>query len=120
MAKLTGIIFTAVILALSFNAIYAQNNNSANNTKNSVTTQTFKGPNFVDKNNDGVCDNRNSVTNRRGVNYIDKNNDGVCDNYGTRQYANGNGKKKGNGKCNGKGKGKGNGNGNGNGKGRGR
>lgn len=41
----------------------------------------------------------------KGVAYVDKNNDGICDNYATRQA----GIKKGNGKgnCNGKGQGKG-------------
>jgi hypothetical protein len=57
------------------------------------------GSNYVDENNDGVCDNcgtalqgtgrgqgmngRGMNTNTAGSNYVDENNDGVCDNCGT-------------------------------------
>ena len=37
--------------------------------------------NFTDKNNDGVCDNRGASHGiKKGNNFIDKNNDGICDN----------------------------------------
>jgi hypothetical protein len=36
---------------------------------------------FVDKNNDGVCDNAGTGRYQgRGANFIDNNNDGICDN----------------------------------------
>ncbi len=39
------------------------------------------GANFIDKNGDGICDNIESRSgNRRGVNFVDKNGDGICDN----------------------------------------
>ncbi|OQC36695.1 MAG: hypothetical protein BWX63_01695 [Bacteroidetes bacterium ADurb.Bin041] len=62
--------------------------------------QTRRGPYFVDKNNNGICDNfedgtrprRGQGRNARGVNakgrfFVDKDNDGICDNYqsGNRQ-----------------------------------
>jgi hypothetical protein len=36
---------------------------------------------FVDKNNDGICDNyQDRKSNANGRNFVDKNNDGICDN----------------------------------------
>jgi len=43
-----------------------------------------KGSKFVDKNNDGICDNyQNPKTNVSCPNFVDKNNDGICDNFPT-------------------------------------
>ena len=43
-----------------------------------------RGRNFVDKNNDGICDNLASRSGQgRGRNFVDKNNDGICDNRAT-------------------------------------
>jgi hypothetical protein len=40
---------------------------------------------FVDKNNDGVCDNfADRQPQGRGAGFVDKNNDGVCDNFADR------------------------------------
>ena len=60
--------------------------------------------NYVDSDNNGVCDNReesgkncgNSICNQKNENYVDADNDGVCDNR------NGNGKHNGNRNGNGK------------------
>ena len=102
-----------------------QNGKATRSKSQAVSSQTFKGVNFVDKNNDGVCDNRGTNMRNNGKSFVDKNNDGVCDNYGQRKFdQNRNRKHKGQGKGNGNGNGKkhrkGNGNGNGNGNGRGR
>jgi hypothetical protein len=71
---------------------------SAQPQRNGKGKQQSTRVNYVDKNNDGVCDNRaanaNQQTNARRANYVDKNNDGVCDNQGNskkyRQSKNGN------------------------------
>jgi hypothetical protein len=63
-------------------------------TDASITAPAAKvtGSNYVDENNDGVCDNcgtalqgtgRGMNANTVGSNYVDENNDGVCDNCGT-------------------------------------
>jgi len=60
--------------------------------------------NFVDANNDGVCDNFAARgTNRQGKNFIDNNNDGVCDNLANSRQGRGHGKGKG--RCGGNGQG---------------
>jgi len=39
-----------------------------------------RGAGFVDKNNDGICDNRaDAGVKGRGPNFTDQNNDGICD-----------------------------------------
>jgi hypothetical protein len=66
--------------------------------------QNDRGRNFVDANNDGICDNKEACGNKvKGANYVDKNNDGICDNRGNR------GKGHGNGYCHRNGNGRGNG-----------
>ena len=69
------------------------------------TEQTKVTPSqFVDKNNNGVCDNRETkMKTGKGVNFVDKNGDGICDNKGTNCKRGG----KGNGNCCGKGNGNG-------------
>lgn len=56
------------------------------------------GQNYVDADNDGVCDNQgtndcpNQGNGSSGQNYVDADQDGVCDNQGTKGgYNNGNG-----------------------------
>lgn len=49
---------------------------------NGNQTATTKRGQWVDKNNDGICDNyQNLKTNPKGSNFVDKNKDGICDNY---------------------------------------
>ena len=104
---------TSVTLFLLFftTQVFAQNSNAAGTTKDlqkeQVTTSVTPG-NFVDKDNNGICDNfeaRNASG--RGANCIDKDGDGICDH---RQVA-------GQGKANNGNFGKGNKHRNGNGKG---
>ena len=80
MKKYFGIIVLAILVGTITLSVNAQDNKTT--TKNTVNSQTFRGPNFVDKNNDGVCDNIGKNIRGTGSNFIDKNNDGICDNYG--------------------------------------
>jgi hypothetical protein len=92
-------------------ANYVDKNNDGicDNRTTAKSTKNFSGRNFIDKNNDGICDNRqgsNKTQTAKGRNFVDKNNDGICDN---RQGKN-SGKCCGKGYCHGNGKGNGNGN----------
>ena len=90
------ILFT-IAFAMMTVVAFGQNNQPAKAT-NKVQTekvQSQKGPNFVDKNKNGICDNfengnrpaRGQGKNSQGAKFVDKNKDGVCDNYqsGNRQ-----------------------------------
>jgi len=71
---------------------------TTSSTQNTTPVTVYKGVNYVAKNNDGVCDNKQvKAQPNKGVNFVDKNKDGVCDNK----------QNKGNGKCCGYGKGNG-------------
>jgi len=69
---------TLMIFALQSNA---QNANSANQQAQKQKAVNSASGNFVDKDNNGVCDNFESRSGGgRGPNFVDKNNDGICDN----------------------------------------
>jgi len=100
MKKMNVIIGLMTASVIGFAAL---NSNSvlAVETPNPVVCNHTNG-NFVDANNDGICDN-----------FIDANNDGKCDTcIGEGHQGNKKGKGKGKGNGNGKGKGQGNGQGN--------
>ena len=91
------IVFT-IAFAMMTVVAFGQNNQqakAANKTQTESNIQTRKGPNFVDKNKNGICDNyeqgtrpaRGQGKNSQGAKFVDKNKDGVCDNYqsGNRQ-----------------------------------
>ena len=63
------------------NQNYVDLNNDGICDNNNVTGGN--GLNFVDANGDGICDNNGACGN--GLNFVDDNGDGVCDNYGTFQ-----------------------------------
>lgn len=93
----TKIILIGAVVFLFF-SLKTNAQQTTNATQN--TTTINKGVKYVDKNNDGVCDNKQVKTKPNiGVNFVDKNKDGVCDNK----------QNKGNGKCCGYGKGNGQG-----------
>ena len=75
-----------LILAAAVSLIFAiqsnaQNNNPANQPAQKQNAVNSASGNFVDKDNNGVCDNFESRSgNGRGTNFVDKNNDGICDN----------------------------------------
>jgi hypothetical protein len=91
------IVFT-IAFAMMTVVAFGQNNQqakAANKAQTETKVQTRKGPNFVDKNKNGICDNyeqgtrpaRGQGKNSQGAKFVDKNKDGVCDNYqsGNRQ-----------------------------------
>jgi hypothetical protein len=93
MKKLTIILFVSFLL-LGFHSISAAQKVPAKNTNQNVT-----GVNFIDKNNDGICDNNGTRGVRAsGRNYADKNKDGICDNLATGNRGNGKGFRNGSGK----------------------
>lgn len=57
----TKLFISALAVALSIGIVTAQNQNQV---KKEETTTTQNGPAFVDKNNDGVCDNFENGTSR--------------------------------------------------------
>ncbi len=93
------------IIAFGQNNQQAKTNEKTKSEAKTITKQA--GGNFVDKNNDGICDNYKDGNRRgnglrngkgKGPNFVDKDNDGICDNYKD-------GNRRGNGLRNGKGKG---------------
>ena len=81
-----------VMMLVAFMAFSQTNRIDSNDqTKNSAKISNVNiGPNYVDKNNDGICDNRQNNGNKqlRGKNFVDKNNDGICDNYQNKKLNN--------------------------------
>lgn len=77
--KKTGIIIvTAAILMIIAIQVNAQNTVSANQTGQKGISSA--SGNFIDKNNDGVCDKiKMKPGGGRGRNYMDKDGDGICD-----------------------------------------
>ena len=65
-------------------AFQAQSQNSDSKANQQDQKQTAANPapgSFVDKDNNGVCDNFESRSGKgNGANFVDKNNDGICDN----------------------------------------
>ncbi len=98
-----------LILATTFMMIFtvqanAQSNAAANQPVQKQAAANSTGRNYVDKDNNGVCDNLGTKAgNGRGANFVDKNGDGVCDNGANagNKCRNGQGNKNGNGKCRG-------------------
>jgi len=111
MRTLSGILFFTAIFAFFATRGFSQTPSSSDIQKKETSASVTPGK-FIDKNNNGVCDNfeaRNK--NGKGANFVDKDGDGKCDNR--QNVASG----KGNGNCCGKGKGHGYCCGQGNGKG---
>lgn len=84
-------VFTIAFAFMTVVAFGQDNQQSpkASKTRTETRSQTQKGPNFVDKNNNGMCDNyengvrrgRGMGRNGKGANFVDKDKDGICDNY---------------------------------------
>lgn len=85
-------ILTSAIMMIF--AIQVQSQNTTTQAKPAVqepTAATTAPGTFIDKNNNGVCDNFEARQGKgRGGNFVDKDNDGICDNFVSRQ-ANGRG-----------------------------
>ena len=77
------------VIAAFFSVGTSKGQTNQSDTKNITTSNRGQ---FVDKNNDGICDNfQNRTVNTSNRKYIDKNNDGICDNQQNRK-ANANGR----------------------------
>ena len=112
-------LFLATAIVMTF-AIQVQSQNTKPQAKPAVQEQTTVNPapgTFIDKNNNGICDNFELRSDKgRGANFVDKNNDGICDNRvnvgkknaNTCRKGQGNQYRQGQGKRNGQGMGRGN------------
>jgi len=103
MRPLSGTLFVTVIFTFFTLQGFTQNNSSADVQKKEISTTATQG-NFVDKNNNGVCDNFEARhANGKGANFVDKDGDGKCDNRQNaspcKGYRDCCGKGKGNGNC---------------------
>ncbi|MBW1643764.1 MAG: hypothetical protein JRJ76_13070 [Deltaproteobacteria bacterium] len=95
------VISLCIVLGVSF--AYAVEGKTFAKNNDSTKSTAVKGPNFVDKDGDEICDNiggkgkgggkgkryrrgardgsgPNNSSNKRGPNFVDKNSDGICDN----------------------------------------
>ena len=82
MKKVILATFLLFVVSIMSNNLFAQ-------VKEDVTKQNVKpvvntnNSNFVDKNNNGICDNYESkVKTGKCSNFVDKDGDGICDNKG--------------------------------------
>ena len=84
-----------MIFALQSNA---QNANPADQPSPKQNTVNSASGNFVDKDNNGICDNFESRSGTgHGANFVDKNGDGICDKRANAGNKNGNNCRKGQG-----------------------
>jgi hypothetical protein len=80
--------------------VYSQSQGAADNSKKSNTTQAVSdGKDCAHKSCTGKCDPQNKGKNKDCPNFVDKNNDGVCDNFVAGKSCCGNGDMKGKGTC---------------------
>jgi len=95
MKNFTKIILTAALAVFFTGQLSAQNSStktSDNQATEQTTTQAQAFGKFIDSNNDGVCDNRETKQGNgvKGANFVDANGDGVCDHRGEGNRGNGN------------------------------
>ena len=79
--KIAELVF--IMMLLVFTAFSQTNPTDSSNQKkttDNISSVNIK-PNYVDNNNDGICDNRTNNGNNqfKGRNFIDVNKDGICD-----------------------------------------
>lgn len=72
---LSGVIISALVITAGTVSAFAYHG------RQNQTYKLNKATNFVDSNNDGICDNRGTCGN--GLYFVDANGDGICDNSGT-------------------------------------
>lgn len=80
-----------ILLIFSGTLVYGQTAKSGNAAKPANTsTQGYTPGTFVDKDNNGTCDNYENRANRgRGSYYADADGDGVCDHRGEKGFRHG-------------------------------
>lgn len=90
---LTGIIALALVISVCSTTAFAAGHGhgrrhaAVNNDVVCDYCTTFCQ--FVDDNEDGICDNCGSDTCKKCTGYVDANGDGICDNYGSCVCGNG-------------------------------
>lgn len=90
---ITGAIFGVLAIGSISTVAAAGNQNKGEAEKSygmSNRGENTSNVNFIDEDNDGVCDNVGTGMGAGSQNFIDEDNDGVCDNVGT-GLGNGNG-----------------------------
>ena len=70
---------TVLVLAMLMFSSVSFSQTSGEKSKEAEESETYTPGVFVDKDNDGVCDNHKY--HKEGENYTDENNDGICDYY---------------------------------------
>jgi hypothetical protein len=81
MKNIKKLILAAAITMSFAIQLHAQSANTATQTAKKPNAVNTVSANFVDANNNGVCDNFESRQGKgRGGNFVDANNDGICDN----------------------------------------
>lgn len=85
--KNIGKVFIAAAILMIF-AIPVQSQSNTTLAKQQDQQKSTANPTpgaFVDKDNNGICDNFESrAGNRKGANFVDKDGDGICDNFKSR------------------------------------
>ena len=103
MKSLFNIFVISICIVLGVSFAYAGQGKAFAKNNDAVKSTVVKGPNFVDKDGNGICDNNGKKgkgggkgkrfrrgardgsgpkngSNNRGPNFVDKNGDGICDN----------------------------------------
>jgi hypothetical protein len=104
MKNLSKIFLTSAITLFFAMQANAQSNVQTTQAAEKTKSVNSASSNFVDKDSNGVCDNRATRKgNGRGANFNDKNGDGVCDNQANagNKRKNGQGNQNRNGQCRG-------------------
>jgi len=84
MKKLILIPVVLFAFTLILNNIMAQTQEKSDKVTVKIEQSQVTPGKFADKNNIGICDNRETrIKSPKGANFVDKNGDGVCDNKGS-------------------------------------
>ena len=103
MKSLLNILVISLCIVLGVSFAFAGTGKSVGKNSDSTKLAAVNGPSFIDKDGDGICDNKGSKgkghgkgkrfrkgarygqkagLNHKGPNFVDKNGDGICDNKG--------------------------------------
>lgn len=103
---LTCIAAMVLIISVSSLTVFAAGNgrgrNYVDNNNDGVCDNYNASCQFVDNDGDGICDNCASATCGNGAGYIDADGNGICDNYAAGTSQNGSGCRRG--RCGGQGR----------------
>ena len=105
---LTGIAVTALLISMSSTTVLAAGGgrgcgrNFVDNDNDGVCDYYNTSCQFVDNDGDGICDNCGSDNCGNGAGYVDADGDGICDNYTANTSQKGSGSRRGH--CGGQGR----------------